>query len=100
MWILRSDDGAEGGPYKFRMTAGRVRTIGRGPRADFVLDAVLVSRRHADRREPREHERHVCQRRAGRPSHAEGRRQASNGPRRTDRVRGVTSPLRISTALR
>jgi pSer/pThr/pTyr-binding forkhead associated (FHA) protein len=46
MWILRSDDSAEGGPYKFRMTAGRVRTLGRGPRADFVLDAALVSRLH------------------------------------------------------
>ena len=46
MWILRSADGAEGGPYKFRMTAGRVRTMGRGPRADFVLDAALVSRLH------------------------------------------------------
>lgn len=46
MWILRSDDQAEGGPYQFRMTAGRVRTVGRGPRADFVMDAALVSRLH------------------------------------------------------
>jgi sulfite reductase (NADPH) flavoprotein alpha-component len=28
------------------MTPGRVRTLGRGPRADFVLDAALVSRAH------------------------------------------------------
>ena len=46
MWILRSNDEAEGGPYTFRMTPGRVRTLGRGPRADFVLDAALVSRIH------------------------------------------------------
>ena len=46
MWILRSNDEAEGGPYTFRMTPGRVRTLGRGPRADFVLDAALVSRAH------------------------------------------------------
>jgi len=46
MWILRSNDAAEGGPYTFRMTPGRVRTLGRGPRADFVLDAALVSRAH------------------------------------------------------
>ena len=46
MWILRSNDEAEGGPYTFRMTSGRVRTLGRGPRADFVLDAALVSRAH------------------------------------------------------
>jgi len=46
MWILQSADDAEGGPYRFRMTGGRVRTLGRGPRADFVLDAALVSRAH------------------------------------------------------
>ena len=46
MWILRSNDEAEGGPYTFRMTPGRVRTLGRGPRADLVLDAALVSRAH------------------------------------------------------
>ena len=46
MWILRSNDEAEGGPYTFRMTPGRARTLGRGPRADFVLDAALVSRTH------------------------------------------------------
>ncbi len=46
MWILRSVEGAEGGPYTFRVTAGRIRTMGRGPRADFVLDAALVSRIH------------------------------------------------------
>jgi pSer/pThr/pTyr-binding forkhead associated (FHA) protein len=46
MWILQSNDEAEGGPYTFRMTPGRVRILGRGPRADFVLDATLVSRAH------------------------------------------------------
>ena len=46
MWILRSNDEAEGGPYTFRMTPCRVRTLGRGPHADFVLDAALVSRAH------------------------------------------------------
>ena len=46
MWILRSDDEAQGGPYTFRMTPGRIRTLGRLPRADFVLDAALVSRAH------------------------------------------------------
>lgn len=46
MWILRSNDEAAGGPYTFRMTADRVRTLGRGTLADFVLDAPLVSRAH------------------------------------------------------
>ena len=46
MWILQSNDETEGGPYTFRMSPGRVRTLGRGPRANFVLDAALVSRTH------------------------------------------------------
>ena len=46
MWILRSNNEAEGGPYRFRMKSGRARTLGRGPHADFVLDAALVSRAH------------------------------------------------------
>ncbi len=46
MWVLHSSEEAEGGPYRFRMTPGRVRTLGRGTRADFVVDATLVSRMH------------------------------------------------------
>ena len=43
MWILRST-----GTKKriLRITSGSVRTVGRGPRADFVVDAPLVSRVH------------------------------------------------------
>ena len=46
MWVLQSGEDAEGGPYRFRITPGRIRTLGRGPRADFILDATLVSRVH------------------------------------------------------
>ncbi len=45
-WVLQSDSAAEGGPYRFRVTAERARTLGRSTNADFVLDAVLVSRFH------------------------------------------------------
>ena len=45
-WILQGGSEAEGGPYRFRVTAGRARTLGRSTNADFVLDAVLVSRFH------------------------------------------------------
>ena len=43
MWILRST-----GTQKriLRITSGSVKTVGRGPRADFVVDAPLVSRVH------------------------------------------------------
>ena len=40
MWILQ-------GPEKtFRLTAGSVKTVGRAVRADFIVDAALVSRVH------------------------------------------------------
>jgi len=40
MWMLR---GAEA---TFRLRSGAVKTVGRAPRADFILDAALVSRIH------------------------------------------------------
>jgi pSer/pThr/pTyr-binding forkhead associated (FHA) protein len=44
MWILRgSDDDA---PFVFRLRPGTIKTIGRAPRADLILDAALVSRLH------------------------------------------------------
>ena len=45
-WILQGEGAARGGPYRFRVTPGRARTMGRSTNADFVLDAVLVSRFH------------------------------------------------------
>jgi pSer/pThr/pTyr-binding forkhead associated (FHA) protein len=33
-------------PFIFRITPGNVKTVGRAPRADFVVDAALVSRLH------------------------------------------------------
>jgi pSer/pThr/pTyr-binding forkhead associated (FHA) protein len=45
MWVLRTDEGAEA-PFTFRILPGSIKTIGRAPRADFVLDAALVSRLH------------------------------------------------------
>jgi len=42
-WILQSLDET---PVIIRLLPGSVRTLGRAPRADFVLDAALVSRLH------------------------------------------------------
>ena len=45
MWILQSatpDDDA----FTFRFAPGAIKTVGRAPRADFVVDAALVSRLH------------------------------------------------------
>jgi len=44
MWILRTE-GDEGG-RRFRLMPGAVKTAGRATRADFILDAALVSRLH------------------------------------------------------
>jgi pSer/pThr/pTyr-binding forkhead associated (FHA) protein len=40
MWILQSSDAT------FRLTSGAIKTVGRAPRADFILDVALVSRLH------------------------------------------------------
>ena len=40
MWILQSPEGT------FRLNPGVVKTVGRAPRADFILDVALVSRLH------------------------------------------------------
>jgi pSer/pThr/pTyr-binding forkhead associated (FHA) protein len=45
MWVLRQTETAEN-PLTFRLTPGSVRTLGRAPRADFIVDASLVSRLH------------------------------------------------------
>jgi pSer/pThr/pTyr-binding forkhead associated (FHA) protein len=50
MWILQgappldARTGVE--PFTFRLAPGTVKTVGRAPRADFILDVALVSRLH------------------------------------------------------
>jgi pSer/pThr/pTyr-binding forkhead associated (FHA) protein len=45
MWILRSATPSEDA-FTFRLTPGAIKTVGRAPRADFIVDAALVSRLH------------------------------------------------------
>jgi pSer/pThr/pTyr-binding forkhead associated (FHA) protein len=45
MWILRGS-GPEVDGLTFRVSPGAVKTIGRAPRADFIVKAALVSRLH------------------------------------------------------
>ena len=45
MWILQSSEPADA-VVTFRLRAGAVKTIGRAPQAQFVIDAPLVSRLH------------------------------------------------------
>jgi pSer/pThr/pTyr-binding forkhead associated (FHA) protein len=42
-WILQSGDEA---PITLRLPPGSVKTIGRTARADFIVDAALISRVH------------------------------------------------------
>ena len=42
-WILRSEGEA---PLILRLSPGSVKTLGRTARADFIVDAALVSRLH------------------------------------------------------
>ena len=45
MWMLKTADEA-GTTFVFRILPGNIKTIGRATRADFVVDAALVSRLH------------------------------------------------------
>ena len=45
MWMLKTADGADS-PFTFRILPGNIKTVGRAPRADFVVDAGMVSRLH------------------------------------------------------
>jgi pSer/pThr/pTyr-binding forkhead associated (FHA) protein len=44
MWILESTDPDH--PLVFRILPGDLKTMGRAARADFIVDAALVSRLH------------------------------------------------------
>src|SRR5262247_1864262 len=45
MWVLKTSDDAET-PFTFRILPGNIKTVGRATRADFIVDAALVSRIH------------------------------------------------------
>jgi pSer/pThr/pTyr-binding forkhead associated (FHA) protein len=45
MWLLKTAENAEF-PFTFRILAGSIKTVGRATRADFIVDAPLVSRLH------------------------------------------------------
>jgi len=45
MWMIESTPELSD-PLVFRLLPGAIKTVGRAPRADFVVDAPLVSRLH------------------------------------------------------
>jgi pSer/pThr/pTyr-binding forkhead associated (FHA) protein len=45
MWILKSTKASDD-PLAFRIGADTIKTVGRAPRADFIVDRALVSRLH------------------------------------------------------
>ena len=45
MWLLTTDEAAEPA-FTFRILPGNTKTVGRATRADFTMDAALVSRLH------------------------------------------------------
>jgi pSer/pThr/pTyr-binding forkhead associated (FHA) protein len=46
MWILKSIETAGRPPLSFRVSPGGLKTVGRAVRADFIVDAALVSKVH------------------------------------------------------
>jgi len=45
LWVLKTADEADV-PFTFRILPGSIKTVGRATRADFIVDAPLVSRLH------------------------------------------------------
>src|ERR1051326_1905754 len=45
MWILQTFS-PDAEPLTFRLLPGAIKTVGRAPRAAFIVDAALVSRLH------------------------------------------------------
>jgi pSer/pThr/pTyr-binding forkhead associated (FHA) protein len=45
MWLLKTEEGIAR-RFTFRILPGTIKTVGRAARADFVLDAGMVSRIH------------------------------------------------------
>jgi pSer/pThr/pTyr-binding forkhead associated (FHA) protein len=45
IWILQASE-PDDTALTFRLSAGAIKTIGRAPRADFIVDRALVSRLH------------------------------------------------------
>jgi pSer/pThr/pTyr-binding forkhead associated (FHA) protein len=45
MWLLKTAEDAEA-PFTFRILPGNIKTMGRSPGAEFVVDAAMVSRLH------------------------------------------------------
>jgi len=45
MWVINTEEQDNDG-FTFRILPGAIKTIGRAPRADFIVDAALVSRVH------------------------------------------------------
>ena len=92
MWILHAAD-SEAGPITFRVSPGAMKTVGRAPRADFILErrwsrgCTAGSKPGLDNtgsRRSREHQRHLRQRQAHRARAADERRSAAHRPRRAE----------------
>ncbi|MEN3338293.1 MAG: hypothetical protein V7647_1969 [Acidobacteriota bacterium] len=45
MWLLKTADSADPS-FTFRIMPGSIKTIGRSPGAEFIVDAAMVSRLH------------------------------------------------------
>lgn len=45
MWLLKTEDEADPS-FTFRILPGSIKTIGRSPGAEFILEAAMVSRLH------------------------------------------------------
>ena len=45
MWVLKTEEETDA-PFTFRILPGSIKTVGRSPGAEFIVDAAMVSRLH------------------------------------------------------
>ena len=45
MWVLKTTNEADA-PFTFRILPGSIKTMGRSPGAEFIVEAAMVSRLH------------------------------------------------------
>ena len=45
MWVLKTTN-EEDAPFTFRISPGSIKTMGRSPGAEFIVEAAMVSRLH------------------------------------------------------
>jgi pSer/pThr/pTyr-binding forkhead associated (FHA) protein len=98
MWILQDSNEPGPGTLTFRVLPGSIKTVGRAKRADFIVDAAMVSRLHARLTVSAEGRLEVLDLHSTNGTYVNGKRVAQAGLSDGDRLRIGEVELRVSRA--